>query len=273
MASTEELTFPLLDESTETGVTFTKTYKSCLNKLLAVFYSLFLCWQLTGMCLYAVRAVVCFKLKVLTYKCPSNAAFSYSAEAEFVWLATSSLHIIMAIAILQKCVDFPGYKAIFQRLKYQPQFWSLFFLLLAALSRYVILTIFSKMALYHVIVLFALGNILRVLLIAIVNYNQLNTIRQRCNVCLFVFAKVTLLVFFIENLVNFLVSFLQFAMKIEDFSGEEKKGYYHVEITYTILHEFATTYFDFKICNFLWQKLFGDDRDIISNHNSSIYLL
>lgn len=276
MASSEELTIPLLDESTETAVTpavtFTKTYKSCLNKLLAVFYSLFLCWQLTGMCLYVFRAVVCFRLKVLTYKCSSNVAFSYSAEAEFVWLATSALHVIITIVILQKCADFPGYKAIFQRLKHQPQFWSLFFLLLAALSRYVMLTIFSKMALYHVIVLFALGDILRFSLIVIVNYIQLNTMRQRCNVCLFIFAKLTLLVFFIENLVNFLVSFLQFAMKIEDFSGEEKEGYSHVEITYTLLHKFATTYFDFKICNFFWQKLFRDDRDIISNHKGSIFL-
>lgn len=35
----------------------------------ALFYSLFLCWQLTGMFLYAVRVIVCFKQRSL----PPNA--------------------------------------------------------------------------------------------------------------------------------------------------------------------------------------------------------
>ena len=99
----KDLSVPLLKESIEEPNLTFKGKKTARNppwsRMLAVVYSLFLCWQLIGMCLYLVRAATCFKHKVPTYKCDINAAFKYSAELQLCYLLSVCLHLTLAIII------------------------------------------------------------------------------------------------------------------------------------------------------------------------------
>ena len=231
-----------------------------------LFYILFLCWQLTGMFLYAVRVIVCFKQRSLTYKCDPNAGFQHSADFEFVWLTTRSLHIIVVLTVLKKICDFPGFKTIFRQLKVLPEFWTLVLLLLMAMCRYAMLLTISGQALTHIIISYVFCNILRVTIVGILNFTELETIRHNYPIYVFIFSKLTLVTFFLENLLNFVISLLQFAENVEDFTQEEMKTSVDAQVIYCFLHKFATTYFSMKIASFFWQKLFNDDVNLLSSH-------
>lgn len=232
----------------------------------APFYILFLCWQLTGMFLYAVRVIVCFKRRSLTYKCDPNAGFQHSADFEFVWLTTRSLHIIVVLTVLKKICDCPGFKTIIRQLKVLPEFWTLVCLLLMAMCRYAMLLTISGQALSHIIISYVFCNILRVTSVGILNFTELETIRHNYPIYVFIFSKLTLVTFFLENLLNFVVSLLQFAENVEDFTQEEMKTSLDAQVIYCFLHKFATTYFSMKIASFFWQKLFNDDVNLLSSH-------
>ena len=229
---------------------------------LSVCYSLLLCWQLTGTYLFLIRCVTCFKKNSLTYRCENNAAFDYSGELELTWLVTQCLQGVILIAALHKVPAFPGYKAILQHLKYLPSFWTLVLLFLAALSRFVILSVSSNSFIQLMIVAgFELSYILRVLAVGFLNYTQFNLLKGKYPIFVFVLSKMTLLVIFIECFNNFILSFLSLTLKIEDIHRAVKiEKLSDIEIIYDILRVFSTTTFRLKIMSFFWNKLFNDNR-------------
>ena len=273
-----DLSVPLLKESTEEANLTFKGKKKARNRLwrrmLAVVYSLFLCWQLIGMCLYLVRAATCFKHKVATYKCDINAAFKYSAELQLCCLLSMCLQLALAIVMLPRVAGFPGYKAVVLQLKSFPQFWSLCFFLLAASFRYVIMIILGSFDeqttfCYPLVISYALFNVLRAVAVCILNFTQLNTLKTKSARTLFVFSKLTILMIFIESLLRFMVSLLAFSMNAKDLMHEEKVHYSSdVLVVFFFLEKFGTSGFHFKIMNFFWQKLFYDDKYVLSGHHS-----
>ena len=226
------------------------------------------------MCLYLVRAATCFKHKVPTYKCDINAAFKYSAELQLCYLLSVCLHLTLAIIMLPKISAFPGYEAVVLQLKSLPQFWSLCFFLLAASFRYVALCILGTFGeqttfYYPLLISFALCNILKALVVCAVNFTKLSPLKKKSARTLFVFSKLTILVIFIENLLRFMVSLLAFSMNAKDLMQEEKVHYSSdVLVVFFFLEKFGTSGFHFKIMNFFWQKLFYDDRYVLSGHHS-----
>ena len=245
------------------------------RRMLAVVYSLFLCWQLIGMCLYVVRVVTCFKHKVPTYKCDRNAAFKYSAELQLCYLLTVCLHLTLVIVILPKISAFPGYEAVVLQLKSLPQFWSLCFFLLAASFRYLALCILGTFGeqtttfYYPLLISFALCNILKAVVVCAVNFTKLSPLKKKSTRTLFVFSKLTILMIFIENLLRFMVSLLAFSMDAKDLIQEEKVHYSpNVLVVFFFLEKFGTSCFHYIIMNFFWQKLFYDDRYVLSGHHS-----
>ena len=274
-----DLSVPLLKESIEEpNPTFNgkrETRSTLWGRMLAVVYSLFLCWQLIGMCLYLVRAATCFKHKVPTYNCDINAAFKYSAELQLCYLLTVCLHLTIAIIILPKISAFPGYKAVVRQLKVLPQFWSLCFFLLAASFRYVALCILGTFGeqttfYYPLLISFALCNILKAVVVCAVNFTKLSPLKKKSARTLFVFSKLTILVIFIENLLRFMVSLLAaFSMDAKDLMREEKVHYSSdVLVVFFFLEKFGTSCFHYIIMNFFWKKLFYDDRYVLSGHHS-----
>ena len=231
------------------------------------------------MFLYLVRAASCFKHEVPTYKCDVNAAFPYSVEIELCCLLTRCLHIIIAITVLPRIAEFPGYKAVLRQLKSLPQFWSLFFLLLATLSRDALLFVFSCDAktplCLPLVISFFLLNILRAVAVCILSFTQLNSLKHKFTKTVFVFSKLTILVIFIDNLLRFMISLLAFSMHIKNGLEQQEKIRYSLDflIVYFLLEKFGTTCFHFKIMNFFWQKLFSDDKYVFSRcHGSHQFL-
>ena len=274
-----DLSVPLLKESIEEpNPTFNgkrETRSTLWGRMLAVAYSLFLCWQMIGMCLYLVRAATCFKHKVPTYNCDINAAFKYSAELQLCYLLSVCLHLTLAIIILPKISAFPGYKAVVRQLKVLPQFWSLCFFLLAASFRYVALCILGTFGeqttfYYPLLISFALCNILKAVVVFAVNFTKLNPLKKKSTRTLFVFSKLTILLIFIENLLRFMVSLLAaFSMDAKDLMREEKVHYSSdVLVVFFFLEKFGTSCFHYIIMNFFWKKLFYDDRYVLSGHHS-----
>ena len=83
------------------------------------------------------------------------------------------------------------------------------------------------------------------------------------------FSKLTILVIFIESLLRFMVSLLAFSMNAKDLMHEEKVHYSSdVLVVFFFLEKFGTSGFHFKIMNFFWQKLFYDDKYVLSGHHS-----
>ena len=271
---TNALSVPLLEDSKKPTINAAKKTKELpWNIILITAYSLFLCWQLIGMCLYIVRAVTCFKHNVPTFMCDVNVAFPYSATVELFWLITRCLQIIITIAVLPKLADFLGFKAILRQLKSLPQFWSLLFLLLVALSRYAVLFVFSdpKAPFYFpFLVFFALSNILRVLAVIILNFTRLNSVKHQSTKAACVFSKMSFVVMYIDNLLRFVISLLAFSMEVNDLNHQEQMKYScDFLLIYHILQKFGTSFFHYKIMDFFWQKLFADDKDVLSNHYTS----
>ena len=273
-----DLSVPLLKESMEEPNLTCKGKEKARNlpwrRMLAVVYSLFLFWQLIGMCLYLVRAATCFKHKVPTYKCDINAGFKYSAELQLCYLLSVCLHLTIAIIILPKISAFPGYEAVVLQLKSLPQFWSLCFFLLAASFRYLALCILGTFGeqttfYYPLLISFALCNILKAVVVCAVNFAKLSPLKKKSARTLFVFSKLTILMIFIENLLRFMVSLLAFSMNAKDLM-QEGQVYYSsdVLVVFFFLEKFGTSGFHFKIMNFFWQKLFYDDRYVLSGHHS-----
>ena len=66
-----------------------------------------------------------------------------------------------------------------------------------------------------------------------------------------------------------MVSLLAFSMNAKDLMQEEKVHYSSdVLVVFFFLEKFGTSGFHFKIMNFFWQKLFYDDRYVLSGHHS-----
>ena len=263
MGSSTDLSVPLL--VVESSLTFkdtNQTRKIPWGKVLAVFYSLFLCWELTGMFLCLVRAASCFKHKVPIYKCGVNAGFPYSVEVELCCLLARYLHIIIAITVLPRIAEFPGYKAVLRQLKSLLQSWSLFFLLLATLSRDALLFVFSCDAktplCLPLVTSFFLLNILRAVAVCILSFTQLNSLKHKSTKTVFVFSKLTILVIFIDTLLRFMISLLAFSVDIKDGLEQQEKIRYSLDFltVYLLLEKFGTTCFYFKIMNFFGKNCF-----------------
>lgn len=255
MTSSEEHV-PLIDPPHRSHVIQDTGKKRKFRYVLAGCYSLLLFWQLAGTGLFLIRCVTCFKKNTLTYRCENNAAFYYSGELELAWLVTQCLHGVILVSAFQKVPAFPGYKVILQKLKYLPSFWTLALLFLAALSRFIILSVSSNSFMQLMIVTcFALSYILRVLAVGFLNYTQLNYLKRQYPFYVFVLSKLTLLVIFIESFNNFILSFLSLTLKVGDIHRAVKlEQLSDVEIIYDIIRVFSTTVFRPKIMSFFWKK-------------------
>ncbi|XP_078344953.1 uncharacterized protein LOC144630470 [Oculina patagonica] len=237
-------------------------------KLLAVGYSLLLSWQLTGTCLYLIRGVACFNKMSTAYMCDSNAAFAYSEMFTVVWVITLSLLIVIFLVALQNVPGFPGYKVILHQLKFLPSFWTLILFLFICLSRYVELILFHKSPVSLLILTgLALSYVLRTAAIGFLNYTQLNFLKSEYPTYIFVLSKLTLLVLFIVSLVNLLATLLSLTVEVHQMHlAMGSQNSLNFEMVNELLRDFGSTTFRFKLMSFFWQKLFIDDKNILSNH-------
>ena len=125
------------------------------------------------------------------------------------WLLSPILIVIIIVA-LQKVPEFLGYRAIFHQLRLRPSFWTLVLLLAIALWRYGMELVMAPKSLLplSIIIGFALCYILTVVLACVLNCTQLNFLKRQYPRFVFVLSKLALLVIFLVNITNFIISLL-----------------------------------------------------------------
>ena len=236
-------------------------------KLLAVGFALLLLWHLAGTCLYMIRNVACFKDNSTGYLCEKSAAFQHSEELTIAWLSTLSLLTIIIILALQNVPGFLGYKAILHQLKFLPSYWTLVILLFISMTRYAELAISAKHSISWIILMgLALNYILRTLVVGFLNYTQLNFLKGHYPTYVFVLSKLTVLMLFTVSLISLLATILELTVqvhKVHRALGAQNS--LHFKMINDLLRDFGTTTFRFKLTSFFWQKLFTDDKNILSN--------
>ena len=210
-----------------------------------------------GPCVYMIRSVNCFKDNSTVYFCEKGAVFPYSEELVITWLATLSVFTIIIILALQKVPDFLGYNAILHQLKFLPSYW----------TRYVKLAISAKSINSWMILMgLAFNYILRTIFVGYLNYTQLNFLKRQHPNYIFVLSKLSVLVLFAISLMNLLATILELTVqvhKVHRSMGAQHSEYF--EMINDLLRDFGTTTFRFKMTSFFWQKLFIDDKNILSN--------
>ena len=235
------------------------------DKILSVCYSLLLCWQVIGICLYFIRCVKCFRDKSSTFLCERNAAFLYSEELEVFWLATQTILIVVVIVLLPRIPGFLGVKEIFNRLKCVPSFFTLVLLLVIAVSRDVMFLVTSPKTFLTMAILigFALKYTLTVLAAAMLNYTRLSTLKHRYPFYVFLLSKLTVFVIFLASFIHFLNALIAITFNAQNFPAamsSANSSDFHV--VNKLLENFGVTSFRFKLMSFFWTKLFIDDKGI-----------
>jgi len=270
MTTCEELVHPTSNESSNRYLRFgfAKRHKRKLPwvKIMAVFFSLLLCWQLAGTCLYFVRCLKCFEGKTSTFLCERNAVFPYSEEFELTWLVSQSILVVIIIVALQKVPAFLGYRAIFHQLKLRPSFWTLVLLLAIALARYGMVLVMAPKSFLplSIIIGFALCYILTVVLACVLNCTQLNLLKRQYPKYVFVLSKLALLVIFLVNVTNFIISLIAVSIRVHDVHDAltpTNSSYF--EVVNAFLIDFGVTSFRFKTMSLFWSKMIVDHKSIL----------
>ena len=246
-----------------------RTRNAPWSKLAAGFYSLFLLWQLVGNCLYVVRVFECSMDKKLeSFRCQNVSTFSYSKELELAWYVTRLIQMFVIVIALHKTPSFHGYCSTLRKLKSLPAFWTLVLLLLLGVIRYVILLAWSQSSLSFLLrASFILSCVLKLAMVGLLNYTQINAIRRQSPTLVSVLVKITLVEILLQSITDFCLGILQFALRADDLNHFQVGHSKNFRTVADLFRKSAECSFHYKIMNFFWQKVFNDNRNILENNH------
>ena len=238
------------------------------NKLAAELYSVFLLWQIIGNCLYVVRVLECsIDKKLESFHCENITTFSSSKELELTWYITRLIYMILVVTAIQKVPNFCGYLSTLHKLKSLPAFWTLFVLLALGLIRYVILLVWSEAPLDFLLTFsFIMSCSLKLLVVGLFNYTQLNFIRRRYPAYIFILLKITLIIMALQSITDFCLGILQLALRADDLNHFEVGSSKNFRTVADLFRKSAECSFHFKTMNFFWHKIFEDNKSILKNN-------
>ena len=116
-----------------------------------------------------------------------------------------------------------------------------------------------------IMIVFSVSYVVKILLMGFLNYTQLKMLKNNYPKFVFVLSKLALFVFVVECLVSFAMSFLSMLLKVEEIPNLGKGEKLGVMRTSDILRQVSVAFCRLKILSFFWQKLFVDDKNILSN--------
>ena len=240
------------------------------RKLAAGFYSVFLLWQLVGNCLYVVRVTECsIDKKLESFHCGNVSSFSYSKELELAWYVTRLIQMCFIVIALRKTPSFYGYRSTLRKLKSLPAFWTLVLLLLLGVIRYVILEAWSQSSLSFMLrVSFILSCILKLAIVGLFNYTQINANRRRSPKLVLILVKLTLVEILLQSITDFCLGILQLALRADDLNHLQVGNSKDIRTVADLFRKSAECSFHYKVMNFFWQKLFRDNRNILENNHA-----
>lgn len=177
----------------------------------------------------------------------------------------SNVFIVIA---LRKTPSFHGYGPTLGKLKSLPAFWTLVLLLLLGVIRYVILEAWSQSSLSFLLrVSFILSCVLKLAIVGLFNYTQINSIRRRSSTLVLVLVKITLVEILLQSITDFCLGILQLALHADDLNHLQVGNSNNFRTVADLFRKSAECTFHYKVMNFFWQKLFRDNRNILENNH------
>ena len=236
------------------------------EKILAAVYSMFLLWQMAALIPYMIHTIdCCFHMRKVSFQCKQS-SIPYLAEIELAMVISIDMNMIFCLWFLRKIPYFLGYKKIFKKLSHVPAFWSLVVLLVVLLTGLTIIQLVNdRFAIQSALFLaFVCHAILIVALVGTLNYTQIKLIRVNYPFFVFVLSKATLVKIFTENCVLFLMGTMQLTFGVKGLNTDQSAI---LQTTFGVVRQFSVGFFCFKVSAFLWQKIFEDNRNILSYHD------
>ena len=247
-----------------------------LKTIGCITYVLFFAWQVIGLILYSIRAFeTSISAKRASFQQTHIELFNHSANLELIWLVTWFLNTALVMIALSKVPSFLGYAVILRKLVRLPSFWSLVALTGVSMVGYpIILAINDHTGMeIALIVAFMVERPVQVILLAFLNFTQVNHSRKNGTLKVFAFIKVNVFLLFVNYFIQFVIGSIQFALNVYGIDEEtEIDSHFHSFLG--TIRRLSVVIFCYRIYVFHWEKLFVDNRNIHCHHdyfeNSSI---
>lgn len=227
----------------------------------SVIYIVFMIWRYLSITLYAVFATECFfRAKLATLRCENFTVFPFPTLFEIAWQASSSVNSLIAIGILKRLPQFPGFRTIRRKLVHIARFWSLLFQLFVVITFNLILFLHEHLLEISIV---ECGFIFDELTITAVvcTWNFVPAPNSENSSKSFQFCYyITLIAFFMENLYLFILMSSQAALDITGIHEFEHKSP-SLQAVGIIMNATEATFY-FAIMKFFWNKLFQPNADL-----------
>lgn len=245
------------------------TTSTTLKVLGCVTYVLFFIWQVIGLILYNIRAFeTSLVARHASFQSSHIETFHHSEQLQLAWAVSQIFNSVLVILALSKVPSFLGWSVIPKLLVRLPGFWSLLAVFGMTILGYgIILSLQNdKKMEIALIMAFAIDNGVQIVLIAFLNFTQINHSRKMFPFKVFAFVKVNILLLLLSYFSSFVVSSLQVAIRVY---GVEKTSEISDDFFFSIvaIRRFTQIVFSYRIYIFYWEKLFVDHRNILCHHD------
>ena len=241
---------------------------SAKKRLLCITYPMFLAWQVIGLILYSIRAFeAIFSAKHASFQTKDIEMFSHSAKLQLLWVISQMLNAGVVILALKKVPSFLGYCTILRSLVRLPSFWSLMSLYgMCNIGYFAVIALENDSPMEIALIMaFVFAGAAHVILIGFLSFTQINASRESFK--LYAFFKVNIFISFLSFFVQFVIGTFQFALDIYGIDDD------HHEISSDFMsligeiRRLTAIVFAYRIYIFYWEKMFLDNRNILSHHD------
>ena len=229
-------------------------------------YILFLAWQVIGLVLYSIRVYeTTLYANHTSYQVTNIKTYQFSEQLELAWVISQILNTGLMILAISKVPSFLGYFTILRLLVRLPSYWRLLSLYGISIVRYFLFIGMENNSGIEIALMlgFMVWEGVHVTFIGFLNFTQVNFYRKKYPFIVFAFFKFNIFVLFLSFFVKFVFNSLQLALHIYGNDGISSEYSYLIG---TIRH-FTSVVFKHKIYNFLFEKLFVDNRNILCHHD------
>ena len=242
---------------------------SAKKRLLCITYLMFLTWQVIGLILYSIRAFeAIFFAKHASFQTTDIEMFSHSAKLQLLWVISQMLNAGLVILALKKVRSFLGYCTILRSLVRLPSFWSLMSLYgMGNIGYFVIIALENDSPMEIALIMaFVFAGAAHVILIGFLSFTQINASRRE-SFKLYAFFKVNIFISFLSFFVQFAIGTFQFALDIYGIDDDHNKISSDFMSLIGEIRRFTAIVFAYRIYIFYWEKMFVDNRNILSHHD------
>lgn len=242
---------------------------SAKKRLLCITYPMFLTWQVIGLILYSIRAFeAIFFAKHASFQTTDIEMFSHSAKLQLLWVLSQMLNAGVVILALRKVRSFLGYCTILRSLVRLPSFWSLVSLyVMCDIGYFVIIGLENDSPMEIALIMaFVLAGAANVILIGFLSFTQINASRRE-SFKLYAFFKVNIFISFLSFFVQFVIGTFQFALDIYGIDDDDNEISSDFMSLIGEIRRFTAIVFAYRIYIFYWEKMFLDNRNILSYHD------